>query len=303
MKIKKLVFLSFFFPASIFGQEVNLLSSSLNKFSNVRDFCFSSDEDEAFFTIQSPNQELSQIVVVKNKKWNNPILLPFCDAYSYLEPFLSKDGNKLFFASNRPKKENETNPSDFDLWYVERKNNKEAWSKPINLGEQINSENDEFYPSLADNGNLYFTMDSKLGMGKDDLYYCIWNGTTYSKPTILGSNINSDGYEFNAFIAKDESFIIYTKYNTKDGFGSGDLYLSKKDKKGEWEIAKNLGNTVNTKYMEYCPFYDSKTKTLYFTSRRASLSPEKFKNMKNYYKKISGSENGLSKIYKYKIEL
>lgn len=285
------------------GQEVIIVNPELNKYHNIRDFCISSDENEVFFSIQSPNQELSQIVVVKNKKWKNPILLSFCDGYSYLEPFLSKDGNKLYFASNRPHNQTDTTKSNFDIWYVERKSSNNDWSEPINIGNPVNTENDEFYPTLADNGNLYFTMDSKLGLGKDDIYCCKWNGTEYSKPILLNNNINSDGYEFNAFISKDESFIIYTKYNSKDGYGSGDLYISRKDVNNQWKLAENMGNTINTKYMEYCPFYDSNTNTLYFTSKRANLLPRKFQDIELYLETITGSHNGLSKIYKYKLKI
>jgi hypothetical protein len=284
-------------------QNIELVSPDLNTFQNIRDFFISQNEDEAFFTVQSPNQELSKIVCVKNKKWNNPILLPFCDSYSYLEPFLSNDGKRLYFASDRPKTETETGKSDFDIWYVERKDSKSEWSKPINLGSVVNSENNEFYPTLSDNNNLYFTMEANIGLGKDDIYYCKWNGTAYDKPILLNKNINSEGYEFNAFISKDENLLIYTKYNAKDGIGSGDLYVSKKDEQGEWKTAENIGNKINTKYMEYCPFYDSQSNTLYFTSKRSNLSPKSFKDLSQFQEYISGSENGLSKIYKCKIKL
>lgn len=287
----------------MFSQEVELVNDALNAFQNVRDFCISAENNEAYFTIQSPNQEISQIVCVKNGNWQKPELVSFCDEYSYLEPFLSYDGKKLYFASNRPKNDSVKTKNDYDIWFVERDDPKTKWSKPINLGNNVNSENDEFYPTLSVNNNLYFTMDSKSGLGKDDIYYCVYDSKEYSKPTILNSNINSEGYEFNAFISTDETFLIYTKYNAKDGLGSGDLYVSKKDDKGEWTIGKNLGNNINSKYMEYCPFYDEKTQTLYFTSRRSSLNAKKFKNLDDFQKYISEGENGLSRIYKYKIEL
>lgn len=303
MRIQILIFCLVLLSGPLFGQEVLVISPSLDSFLNIRDFTISSTEDEAFFTVQSPNQELSQLVVVRDMDWDNPVLLPFCDAYSYMEPFLSKDGNRLYFASNRPKSDLDSGTSDFDIWYVERKDKDGKWSEPINVGNQVNSENDEFYPSISDNGNLYFTMDAESGLGKDDIYYCIWDGKGYSSPILLNSAVNSEGYEFNAFIAKDESFLIYTKYNAAGGLGSGDLYISKKDQHGEWLPAENMGDKINTRYMEYCPFYDSYTHTLYFTSRRASLIPEKYKDLKEYLGKINSGENGLSKLYKVKIEI
>ncbi len=301
MRKKVLLPLLILMSESLSGQAVQLVSQDLNKFQNLRDFCISSDESEAYFTIQSPNQDLSQLVCVKNKNWSNPELLPFCDGYAYMEPFLSKDGRRLYFASDRPKTESESLKSDFDLWYVERSNKNSPWSKPVNMGNQVNTEGNEFYPTLADNGNLYFTLESASGLGKDDIYCCIWDGTVYSRPVLLNKNINSEGFEFNAFIAKDETFLLYTKYNAKDGMGSGDLYVSKKNEKGEWGVAENLGSTLNTRYMEYCPFYDPQTNTLYFTSRRSTLIPEKFEDLNAFQDCITGSENGLSKLYKCKM--
>src|SRR5690606_20988337 len=101
--------------------------------------------------------------------------------------------------------------------------------------------------------------------------------------------------------SKDESFLLYTKYNAAGGFGSGDLYLSKKDEQGNWQPAENLGNIINTVAMEYCPFYDEKTKTLYFTSRRNKLSPKSFNTITELQEYLN-SENGLSKIYKVQIQ-
>lgn len=289
-----------FYPSS---EVVELVSKDLNRFQNVRDFFISANEKEAYFTVQSPGQELSAIVCVTNGKWDQAALLPFCDGYSYLEPFLSRDSKRLYFASDRPKTEQDTLKSDFDIWYVERKDRKSVWSNPINLGSPVNSANDEFYPSLADNNNLYFTMDASSGLGKDDIYYCKWDGASYSNPILLSENINSEGYEFNSFISKNEDLLIFTKYNAKDGFGSGDLYVSRRNEKGEWATAENLGNKINSKYMEYCPFYHVPSNTLYFTSKRSSLSPRTFKTLEEFQAYISSTENGLSKIYKIQIKL
>ena len=286
---------------SLFAQ-VSLVHEELNKFQNLRDFSLTPALDEVFFTIQSPNQEISQIVCVKNGKWNSPELLSFCDAYSYMEPFISYDGKRLYFASDRPKNDSLKSKGDFDIWFVERKNSLTAWSKPINAGSKVNSVNNEFYPTLSINNNLYFTMDAASGLGKDDIYYCHWDGKEYAEPVLLSTSINSEGYEFNAFVSKEETFLLYTKYNAKDGWGSGDLYISYR-KEGEWTPATNMGSLINTKYMEYCPFYDSQSNTLYFTSKRDQLTPQKFMNFEDLHKYISEGENGLSKIYKYKIKL
>lgn len=279
--------------------------SGLNQFINVRDFTINRNSTEAFFTVQSPGQEISQIVVIKkeNGQWASPELLPFCDEFMYMEPFLTQDGKRLYFASDRPLSDTSDKRKDFDIWYAERSLPGTKWSAPVRLETPVNSDLDEFYPSLAANNNLYFTKVAPGGMGNDDIYYCKWTENGYSEPILLDSAINSKGFEFNAFIALNEDFIIFTKYNDPTGFGSGDLFISYKDSTGKWQKAVNLGLPINTKNMEYCPYYDEANQLLYFTSRRNSITPRSFGNISELQNYILNSENGLSKIYQYKIDV
>lgn len=285
--------------------EVTLFDKSLNQFLNVRDFCISKEGTEAFFTVQSPDGNISQLACIRKSgnEWLTAELLAFCDENSYMEPFLSDDGLRLYFASDRPVKGTKDAAKNFDLWYVERKSGTGSWSEPVNIGKSVNSENNEFFPILSKNNNLYFTMDAKTGKGKDDIYCCVWDGKKYASPVLLNDNINSSGYEFNAFISSNEDFLLYTKYNAEGGFGSGDIYIAKKDQNGTWQKAENLGNIINSKYMEYCPFYDQRTQTLYFTSKRMKLQSKDFKNMSEFQEYVNQNENGLSKIYCVKIVL
>lgn len=279
--------------------DVQQFDRSLNQFLNVRDFSISNTGDEAFFTIQSPGQEISQIACIRkeNNKWSKPELLPFCDSFMYLEPFLTFDGNRLFFVSDRPLNDPKGDKKDFDIWYVERNGTGAKWSKPKNLGKPINTDLNEFYPSISENNNLYFTLESPNGFGKDDIYFCKWENNTYSIPILLDEAINSVGYEFNAFISQKEDFLIFSRYNEEDGQGSGDLYISKRDKNGKWQKAHNLGTPINTKYMEYCPFYDQKNQLLYFTSKRNNMKSKQFNSISDLNRYIHDSNNGLSKIY------
>lgn len=304
--MQKFICLLIFLNAKLCAaQEITLFDQSLNQFQNMRDFCITQSDDEAYFTVQSPNQDLSQIVCIKKnaKGWGEPILLPFCNQFMYMEPFLFNHDLELYFVSDRPVSDTSITKKDFDIWVVKRKDKQSVWSKPINLGAPVNTEFDEFYPSISNHKNLYYTMDAPTGLGKDDIYFCKWNGSAYEKPVLLDSNINSQGHEFNAFIAADESFLIFTKYNAQDGFGSGDLYVSRREANGNWKASSNLGSIVNSKYMEYCPFYDSSHEMLYFTSKRNELHPHKFDDFKSFENYIEGGMNGMSKIYFLKIKM
>ncbi|MDX1471089.1 MAG: hypothetical protein R3213_06300, partial [Flavobacteriaceae bacterium] len=117
----------------------------------------------------------------------------------------------------------------------------------------------------------------------------------------VAGRINTPGYEFNAFIAPDESFMIFSGYNRPDGFGGGDLYISFRKDNEQWSEPKNLGEGINSNKLDYCPFVDMNSKTLYFTSNRTG----DLKNAKNLniseLLKIFEKKNGLSRIYKVDI--
>lgn len=289
-----------------FGQNTNVvvipfLKEIIIQFPNVRDLAISENEDEVYFTAQSFLGEISCIMTCKLKdgKWTNPEVVLFSGKYHDLEPFLSPDQLRLYFVSNRPMEEESTTSKDYDIWFVERKNVKSNWSVPKNMGLPINTSEDEFYPSVAKSNNLYFTRDGLGSKGKDDIFMAKWDKNQYQNPVSLSDAINTNGYEFNAFVAPDESFLIYTCYNKSGGMGSGDLYISYKNEKDDWSTAENLGDKINSAQMDYCPFVDVKTKKLYFTSKRSKLknSFEKNLNTTTFLEEVNQYENGLSRIY------
>lgn len=303
---KTTLFVILFITTLVFSQEQPKIAFDfLTNYQNVRDIAISKNEDEIYFTIQSPDEQVSKIAFAtkEKNKWSKPQLVSFTSNHRDIEPFLSDDGLRLYFASNRPLHDSISKSKDYDIWYVERNNQKSKWSKPINLGFPINSKYDEFYPSVAINGNLYFTSENPKSLGKDDIYVSYWKNNQYSEPENLGTNINSEGYEFNAYVSPNEKFILFAGYGKTDGLGSGDLYISYKNNDGEWVMAKNLGKIINSKQMDYCPFYHSTSKTLYFTSKRNSINKNNFENIDQFLNEISKIENGFSRIYKIQIQL
>lgn len=281
------------------GGPTPFLEDVLKEYPNIRDLTLF--ENEAYFTAQSPLGEVSVIMVSKKvrKKWKKTRIATFSGKHSDLEPFLTTDGKRLYFASNRPRQNSEEEVGDYDLWMVERQNTKSDWSTPINLGPPVNTEHNEFYPSLTEAGKLYFTSDRPDSRGKDDIYFSTPTGNGFSAPTSVSDSINTAGYEFNAFISPSESYLIFSGYNREDGLGSGDLYIAYRDENGEWSKSTNLGKGINSKYMDYCPFVDVQTQTLYFTSRRSEVSfkPGGFTHTDNLLRTLNKASNGQSRLY------
>lgn len=282
------------------------LDKIVSQFPNVRDITLTATNDEAVFSAQSAMGDLSVLISVKkqNEQWVHPEVISFSGRYFDLEPFFSKDGLTLYFVSNRPLDQTSTIIKDFDIWFVQRKSLHEEWSQPINMGTPINTEMDEFYPSITDSKNLYFTLDNPELKQKDDIYVSEFENGSYTTPKRLGDGVNSAGYEFNAFVASDESYIIYTCYNRVGGLGSGDLYISTKSANGEWNPSETMGNQINSDKMDYCPFVDESTGILYFTSKRNALEPNFASkvNLNELLETYNSYENGLSRLYQVPLE-
>jgi Tol biopolymer transport system component len=176
------------------------------------------------------------------------------------------------------------------------------WGNPVRLPEPINSAKDEFYPSIAKSGNIYFTTEL-TETKKEDIVVCYYRNGIYSKPEALSDSVNSTNAEFNAFVDPDERYIIYSSYGRKDN-GGGDLYISYKNKNGEWGTARNLQPPINSSGIDYCPYVSPDGKYFFFTSNRSILTqPFKSKMDINELKKaLNSAGNGLDDIYWMKFE-
>jgi len=271
----------------------------MKQFPQVRDLTMSADGDEIYFTVDSYKKEFSFIATMKrlDGKWSEPKSASFSGRFKDLEPALSPDGLRLFFASNRPLEGNE--PKDMDIWYVERPDGTQSWATPINVGTPINTEENEYYPSVAKSGSLYFTGTGQGTKGEEDIFMCTLSDGGYSEPISLSDSINSPTYEFNAFVAPDESFLIFSSYGRPDDSGGGDLYISHRITNSTWSSAKNLGDGINSTKLDYCPFVDLKNLTLYFTSERSAIKAayDRPLSATDINKKMHQLENGLGKIF------
>ncbi|MEL6537406.1 MAG: hypothetical protein AAFQ98_18440, partial [Bacteroidota bacterium] len=215
-----------------------------------RDLAVSPDSSLVLYTLATPDRSFTVIMEVRRTQegWTSPQIASFSGKYTDLEPAFSPNGKWLYFSSNRPITGDSA--KDVDIWRVARLAT--GWGTPENLGAQVNGPGDDFYPSVAANGNLYFTGSRPDALGQEDIYQAIWTDSGYATPSPLGTGVNSAGFEFNAFVAPDESYLIFTGYNRQGGLGSGDLYISFQEG-AEWSQAISLVQAINSPVMDYCP--------------------------------------------------
>ncbi|AYL96468.1 PD40 domain-containing protein [Mucilaginibacter celer] len=274
---------------------IGIISDGLSN----RDFTISPGGDEIFFTLQQPRFVSSTILrmVKKNGKWSKPEVAPFSGRYRDLEAAFSTDGQTVYFSSDRPLNDGVTK-KDFDLWRVKRDAGSN-WGQPENLGTEVNSTKNEFYPSVAKSGNLYFTVEADYGKGSEDIVVCKPNATGYTKPESLPEDINTKYDEFNAFIDPGEQFILFSCYGRADDMGQGDLYISRKDNAGKWMPARHLPSPINSPALDYCPFVSRDKKHLIFTSNRVNsqLKNGQTKTYQQLQTLLNSAGNGWDDVY------
>jgi Tol biopolymer transport system component len=264
MFLPNLLLLGMFLSEPMVSQQ--LLDTQINTSGYERDLAISPDGREVFFTRQGTDwkeQTIWQLTKQADGSWSAPRPASFSGRFRDLEPFFAPDGKRLYFASARPKPNREG--AEVDIWMVERL--AAGWSEPIHLGPAINSEKDEYYPSVTREGHLYFTSEREGGPGKEDIYRAEYSNGSWLTARPLDKGVNSAYYEFNAYVSPDESLLIFTSYGRSDDTGRGDLYISKRNTDGSWSPAKNL-KAANSTDLDYCPFVSPDGKTLYYTSEK-----------------------------------
>lgn len=164
---------------------------------------------------------------LNNGKWSEPMNIgsPVNTKNWESQPSVSADGKTLFFSSNRP-----GGFGGKDIWYS-KFSEKNVWTKPVNLGEKINSAGDEMSPFIHFDGKtLYFSSDGRVGMGGFDIYLTRMNDdSTWTDPQNLGYPINTYNDELGLIIESEGKKAYFSsvrdKSNGKDIF-SFNLYES-----------------------------------------------------------------------------
>jgi outer membrane protein OmpA-like peptidoglycan-associated protein len=147
---------------------------------------------------------------------------------------------------------------------------------PVNLGPDINSEYDEYWPSLsADEYILVFTVllparteDPRFAnYMQEDFYYSIRENGQWTKAKNAGYPLNTMNNEGAQSLTGDGKVMYFTACMREDGQGLCDIYVSE-DIGNAWSEPVNIGPVINTKYSEKQPSVSSDGRTLYFISDR-----------------------------------
>lgn len=269
-----------------------VVSTSIDKFNTS----FSPDGNTIYYTATSQKLGITGIAYQKfeNGIFSPPQFVPFVSAdIPMTDVQISPDGNLMLFSTF---KDYEGKPEgfNFNIWTSEFKNGK--WQQPTPLGSPIASSGNEFYPVMTNNKNIYYTSDQG---GNSDIFFSRFQDGQYQEPIKLPDNINSEKREADAYVARDESYIIFVRVDEPDGYGNSDLYISFREGEIKWSDPVNMGQDINSKQIDGSPYITPDGNYLIFTSGRMSenIKDRAIESYKDFRTFISSSENGSLNFY------
>ena len=200
-----------------------LFSRILNTEHTEGTIAFTPDQKTAYYTrAKKDSTTIYKMYRATDEKiqgnWDKPKALHFnSDAYSVENPWVSRDGKKLYFASNMP-----GSYGGFDIYVADIKEN-DSIGEPRNLGPDINTADDEKFPFM-DRKNKYFYFSSKghNSMGGYDVFRARKVDDNYVRPVNLGPSINTPQDEIAFMFANEKRG--YVTSSKVQGTGGNDVY-------------------------------------------------------------------------------
>jgi len=215
-----------------FAIENPVYQKKKNKKYHEGPLCFSPDGTRVYFTRNNmssgknrrdekgiQNLKIYFATVTAEGTWTNEKEMEInSKAYSVGHPCLSADGKTLYFASDMP-----GGFGGVDLYKMDVLADG-TFGKPVNLGDQINTEGQEMFPWLSSEGILFFSSDGHVGLGGLDVFAMLPDRAgNFKKRINVGKPVNSAKDDF-AFVMFDDNTTGYLSSNRETGAGDDDIY-------------------------------------------------------------------------------
>ncbi len=207
---------------------------------------FSPDGNEVYFTRtvsggkdRKTNTVVHSLQVFHCQKgpdgeWSEPVsAFSFnSDDYAVGQPSLSEDGNRIYFISDMPGGQGNT-----DIYYCYRMED-QTWSRPVNLGETVNTFGHELFPYIHGKDTLYFSSETHPGMGKLDIFMVVRGEEGWQNVTNLKPPVNSIGNDFGICMYPDQSMGFFSS-DRFNGKGAEDIYTFTEEKPLKIQLTYN----------------------------------------------------------------
>jgi len=209
---------------------IRRLKNAVNKKYHESTVAITNDGNTMYFTrnnyykkiFKKDSNDINLLKLFKASKsndglWDNVVELPFnSDDYSVAHPTLNADNSRLYFASDMP-----GTLGISDIFYVTI-NGDDSYSKPVNMGDKINTVGSDTFPFISKEGDLYFSSDTHAGSGGLDVFVAK-KEENYTVIHNLGAPINTVSDDF-SLIFNEEDKTGYFSSNRENGIGDDDIY-------------------------------------------------------------------------------
>lgn len=268
-------------PGAGVGKPLNICSTIFDEFApsisaDGKTLIFQSNKDGEYKLYESKLQA--------NGLWSEPVPIRSVNEYGKKNdlvggPNISYDGNRLYFCASYA-----GGWGDIDLYYCER--TEQGWSAPINVGKPVNTRDYEGFPSVSSDGKrMYFTRFTKeLSDGTNCFKIMVTEKDkkgNWQEPRELPAPINID-CDKAPRIMPDGKTIVFASIR-EGGKGKFDLYTSKLNEAGEWEVPIPM-EFVNTPDQEQYATVPASGDKIYYHSNNNIIEmiiPFKYRQNKN----------------------
>jgi len=205
-------------------------------------------DGRTLYFMRSDFAEADDTIMVSRReggRWSTPQVATFSGQWHDSEPTLSPDGQRLYFVSNRPPQSGGApvtatmNGQHFpgkNLWYVERKPSG-GWGAPIHVDGPLNDGAMIYNPSVAANGDIYFSAHRADSGKAYQIYVARDHGHAAPERLPLGDLAHN---RMDPAVDPAGRFLLYAG-NEGDALGSADIYIVFRQADGGWKQARTPG--------------------------------------------------------------
>ena len=267
-------------------------------------------DGNTLYFMRSDFAEKNDTILVAHReagRWSAPQVASFSGQWHDSEPTLSPDGKRLYFVSNRP-----AHPGDApltagmsgqhftgtNLWYVERQP-EGRWGQPVHVKGALNDGNMIYNPSVAANGDIYFSAHRADSGKAYQIYVARDHGHAAPERLPLGELARN---RMDPAIDPAGRFLLYAG-DEGDALGRADIYIVFRQPDGSWGRPAHLGEGINSRTLENAPSLGPAFGELFVSSnRREEVSfPKPRDDAATLQRRLQSPLNGSRNLWRFDI--
>jgi hypothetical protein len=273
-----------------------------------RDLAMAPGGDEFYWTLSVAGRSAIVGTRLVGGAWTEPEVVAFSrdPGFNEFEPFVTPDGQHLYFLSNRPRDGGALAPDEIGTWthqnvWVADRLPDGGWSEARLPEAPIDTDDNEYFATVTQGGTIYFTRSPQGDLFSPAIHRCRLVDGRYAEVERLPDVVNCAAAHYNAFIAPDESYLILCIEGHPDNRGKADYYVAFRDPDDRWTAPVNLGPEINAPGRNgTSPYVSPDGRWFFFSYSRVAeteADPPTARRYRDLRRRWAGPQNGSSDVY------